>query len=103
MAMVCRPKRSEEEVSVLQARLPIEAMGEISDPERGWISDPLGPFFARSWPGISQPNNGRMERMMALPASVCSIHEAPGFRFLCCCPRVVPFGTNGIPNGRLER
>jgi hypothetical protein len=84
---------------VSQGRLAIEGMGAISDPERGWICDPLNPMFGTSLPAISQPN-GRMGSKMALPPSVGSIHQGSDVRFLCCCPRVVPFTTSGIARGR---
>ena len=85
-----------------QGRLAIEATGAILDLERGWICDPLNPMFGRSLPGISQPN-GRMESMMALPPSVGSIEQASEVRFLCFCPRVVPFTTNRIASGRFAQ
>ena|SRR5882762_8246710 len=102
MAKVCRPKLAEEEVSVLQGRLNIEAMGAVSDPERGRICDPFDHMFGRVLPSIAQPN-GRTGSMMTLPPSVGSIQGASGFRFLCCCPRVVPFRTNGVDGVRFVK
>ena len=100
MATVNRPKLSEKEVSVSQGRLAIETAEVISDPERGWIPDLLDSVFDRSLPHISRPD-GRMENTRASPVFAASTLEAPGFRFLCCCPRVVPFRANEIGNGRL--
>src|SRR5260370_39687285 len=100
MATVCGPKPSQEGVSVLLGRLAIEAVGVISDSERRWICNPLDPMLVRSMPDISR-SNGWMDSAMASAASVGSIQEASGFRFLCCCPRVVPFRTNGIASRKL--
>lgn len=87
---------------MLQGRLALEEVGVVSDSERGWICDPLDPMLVRSLPDISR-SNGWMESVMASRASVGSIQESSGFRFLCCCPRVVPFRTDGIANGQLAR
>jgi len=56
----------------------------------------------RSLPDISWLN-GCTENMMAPPVPLGLAKKVSGFRFLCSCPQVVPFRTNGIVDGRLAR
>src|SRR5882762_1273854 len=102
MATVNRPKLSEKEVKVLQGRLAIETAEVTSDPERGRIPDLMDSMFERSLPHILQPD-GWPENKRVSPLVAASTLEVSGFRFLCCCPRVVSFGTKEISGGRLAR
>ena len=102
MAAVNRLKLSEEEVRVLQGRLAIATAEVISDSERGRIPDLLDSMFDRSLPHISRPDSC-MENTRASPVFAASTLVVSGFRFLCCCPRVVPFRTKEISGGRLAR
>ena len=102
MATVNRPKLSEKEVRVLQGRFAIETAEVSSDPERGRIPDLLDSMFDRTLPHISRPD-GRMENTKASLVFAASTLVVPGFRFLCCCPRVAPFRSNEISGGRLAR
>jgi hypothetical protein len=102
MARVNRPKSSEKEVRVLQGRLAIETAEVISDSERGRIPDLLDSMFDRSLPHISRPD-GWVENTRASPVFAASTLVVSGFRFLCCCPRVVQFRSKEISGGRLAR
>lgn len=102
MATACRPKLLEEEVRVMQGRLAMAAAEEISDPQRGWICDLFDSIVERRMPDTLRPN-GCTENMIALPVPPGPAKKVSGFRFLCSCPQVVPFRTNGILDGRLVR
>ncbi|HVH69598.1 MAG TPA: hypothetical protein VNB49_00615, partial [Candidatus Dormibacteraeota bacterium] len=90
-----RLKLLEEEVSVLQCRLGIDATQEISDPQRGWIRDLFGSVIERGLPDISRLN-GCKENLTGLSALDGPTKKVSGFRFLCRCPQVVPFRTKQI-------
>ena len=92
MAIVNHLKLLEEEVRMLKGRLAIETEERISDPERGRIFDPLDSMFDVSLPHILQ-SDGWPEDTGVSPVSRAPTLEAPGFRFLCCCPRAVSFRT----------
>src|SRR5260370_16309356 len=100
MAKVSHLKVSEEEVRVLQGRLAIETEAVISDSERDRVSDLLNSMFEGNLPHVLR-SDGWTESARASPAFVALTLEVRGFRFLCCCPRVVPFRTNEIAKGRL--
>ena len=102
MATACRPKLLEEEVRVLQGKLTIAAAEEISDPQRAWICDLFDSMVETSLPDIYR-SDGCTENMTALPVPPSPAKKVSGFRFLCSCPQVVPFRTNGIVDGRLAR
>src|SRR5260370_5513585 len=87
---------------MLQGRLSIEAEEANSDSARGWICDPRNSMCERSLPNISGPN-GCTENTMTPPVPPSLTKKGLGFMFLCCCPQVVPFRTNGIVDGRSAR
>ncbi len=45
----------------------------------------------------------RTEVRLAPPVPAGPVQEGWGFRFLCCCPRVVPLRTNRISDGGFAR
>src|SRR5260370_40660455 len=100
MATVSHLKLSEEDVRVLQGGLAIETEEVISDPERSRIPDLLDSMFDGSLPHVLR-SDGCTENARSSPVFAASTLEAPGFRFLCCCPRVVPFRTKEISLGSL--
>jgi len=87
---------------VLQGRLAIEATEGISDPHRRWICDLFDSMIERDLPNCSRPNNCP-ENLPGQPALTGPAKKVSGFSFLCCCPQVVPFRTNGIGYGRLAQ
>src|SRR5260370_17343576 len=100
MGKVSHIKLSEEEVRVLQGRLAIETEEVISDPERGRIPDRLDSMLDGSLPHILL-SDAWTENTRASPVFAASTEEAPGFRFLCCCPVVAPFRAKEISRGSL--
>jgi len=85
---------------VLQGRLAIEVAQEISHPQRGWMCDLFDSMIERGLPNLSRTNNCA-ENLTGQPARTGPTEKVSGFRFLCCCPQLVPFRTNGIDCRRL--
>ncbi len=85
---------------MLQGRLAIEAAEGISDSKRGWICDLFHSVIEKGLPHISRLN-GCTENVMRPPGPSGPTKKVSGFCFLCCCPQLVPFRTDGIGCGRL--
>jgi hypothetical protein len=85
---------------VLQGGLAIEVAQEISDPQRGWICDLFDSMIEKGLPNLSRTDNCT-ENLTGHLARTRPTKKVSGLRFLCCCPQLVPFRTNGIGCRRL--